>query len=752
LIPNTVIRQQDIAIYRFDGFEIDRANRQFLREGEPVSLAAKAFDLLVTLVENRGRLVEKDELFENVWHGQIVEESNLTVYISQIRKALGESRKEPKYIETIPGYGYRFIGELEEDDDDEYVIETQTLSRITVENYEDEVRANALDVTTLDTSLERRQLTGRKPRRFLYYSAAAIGAVIVLIVGSYYLLNRLEAANAESSATQRSRFLDANIKRLTNKGNINWAVMSPDGKFFAYTTNTERDDFKLALLLAQTDGSNEIQVRPPESGIYRGLAFSHDSKTLYFSVNSRDQSNFGTLYRMPVLGGVPEKLLENVGGFVSLSPDDRQVAFFRKNKQAETSTLIIANTDGSGEREAASRPMGSAFSSYAAAWSPDGSMLAVGAIDEAKNREIFVVKINDGSIKQLTNFGWHEVVNIAWLGQDLVAIAKAKGSANNQIWQIDTATGNVERISRDTDTYGSPISVSSDSKMLLATQGRTESNIWIATADDLKNSKQITHSSIGAIYGWHGLDWSSDGRIFFVGAKDQSRVIYSMNADGTNIKQITNDGFFDQKPNVSPDGRFVVFQSNRSGTNVIWRVNADGQDLKQLTEGGANSSPTISPDGNRVAYVSGSFGKTSIWRVPSSGGTASLITDRPAMSPRYSPDGKFIACFFTSNANELHKLAIIPAMGGESIRSFPVSQTANLSLEWRQDGQAVYYRDWISGIWKQDTNGGEATKLSELQDDEILPFGWSRDGLQFAFTRGHTDSDVVLIGGDQEKP
>ncbi len=119
-------------IFRFDEFLFDAENRRLLREGTAVPLSAKAFDILQTLLENNGRLVGKDELFNSVWQDQIVEESNLTVHISQIRKALGEKKRKPRYIETVPGYGYRFVGELQ-DGDDEIVIETQTISRMTIE-------------------------------------------------------------------------------------------------------------------------------------------------------------------------------------------------------------------------------------------------------------------------------------------------------------------------------------------------------------------------------------------------------------------------------------------------------------------------------------------------------------------------------------------------------------------------------------------------------------------------------------------
>ena len=77
-------------IYEFDGFRLDVNERQLWRDGEPVALYAKAFEMLVVMVENSGRLLTKNDLFSHVWSDQIVEESNLTVNMSAIRKALGE--------------------------------------------------------------------------------------------------------------------------------------------------------------------------------------------------------------------------------------------------------------------------------------------------------------------------------------------------------------------------------------------------------------------------------------------------------------------------------------------------------------------------------------------------------------------------------------------------------------------------------------------------------------------------------------
>src|ERR1043166_2960812 len=87
----------------FDGFVVDTARRRLLRDGAVVPLNSKTFDLLVALMERRGELVSKDDLLARVWPGQAVEEGNLTVHVSALRKALGERRGEHRFVVTVPG-------------------------------------------------------------------------------------------------------------------------------------------------------------------------------------------------------------------------------------------------------------------------------------------------------------------------------------------------------------------------------------------------------------------------------------------------------------------------------------------------------------------------------------------------------------------------------------------------------------------------------------------------------------------------
>ncbi|HEY9503186.1 MAG TPA: winged helix-turn-helix domain-containing protein [Pyrinomonadaceae bacterium] len=100
--------------YQFGPYLLDPVERVFLRDGEPVALTPKCFDLLVILVENSGHLLGKEELIERLWPGQFVEDSNLSFNVSSLRKALGEGQNGRRFIETVPKKGFRFVAPVEE--------------------------------------------------------------------------------------------------------------------------------------------------------------------------------------------------------------------------------------------------------------------------------------------------------------------------------------------------------------------------------------------------------------------------------------------------------------------------------------------------------------------------------------------------------------------------------------------------------------------------------------------------------------
>src|SRR5438445_2671376 len=125
--------------YEFGPFRLDASERVLLRNGDVLPLTAKAFHTLLVLVENSGHIVERDELMQKVWPDTFVEEGNLSVTVSMLRKALGDNSGQPRYIATVAGRGYRFIAGVTDVQDgiSELILEKQTRSHLVIEEEEE---------------------------------------------------------------------------------------------------------------------------------------------------------------------------------------------------------------------------------------------------------------------------------------------------------------------------------------------------------------------------------------------------------------------------------------------------------------------------------------------------------------------------------------------------------------------------------------------------------------------------------------
>ena len=123
-------------IYDFSPFQLDPVKRLLLRDGEPVSLTPKALDILLVLIEASGEVIGKDAMMERVWPDSFVEEGNLAVNISTLRKVLGEQPGQNRYIATVPGRGYQFVADVHELWDADLVVEEHTRERLVLEQEE----------------------------------------------------------------------------------------------------------------------------------------------------------------------------------------------------------------------------------------------------------------------------------------------------------------------------------------------------------------------------------------------------------------------------------------------------------------------------------------------------------------------------------------------------------------------------------------------------------------------------------------
>jgi len=757
-------------VYEFDNFRLDPGERQLLRDGAPVTLPSKAFDLLLVLVENSGRLVEKEELYRRVWADQVVEESNLTVQMSAIRKALGDRKGRQQYINTITGRGYRFVGAVTGlVEDHEMVIETETLSRIVIQREEEEedgddnlklvgsrselgrlaetktfleengVANSRYGIATADAPVKALpESTNIRQRRLVLFLSGALILALLAAVGALWLYQSRTRSRQEPASP------GITLRRFTTYGGVPFRVaISPDGKTLVYW---QRINGKNSLWLGQIETNTSVPLNQQPDLSFDNLAFTPDGGSIYFNVGGANRPH-AMLGRMSVLGGAITELMSSVGP-VTFAPGGKQMAFLQRDQAGQRSIIIADASDGQNQRQLISLKRPESFSINGLSWSPDGKTIAFGSSNTTGQAKVMSVNVADGAINRIGSRDWSDVFDLAWLPDGAGLLVRARenvGERMTQIWLVSYPGGEARRITNDLNTFLlNSLSVSSDGKLAVL-QGHINSEIWIAPHGDARQAVRVLQGVAPRYEGIDGLAWTPDGRLLYTAYVGDSRVIWSINTDGSDLKQLTpgRSNSSDGNICVTGDGNYVVFQSNRSGSIEIWRVNSDGSNLKQLTSGGNNSLPSLSPDGQWVAYTASRDGKATLSRIPIDGGEQTQITDMPSSFSQVSPDGKYIACLVSS----LRRLVVIPFTGGEPVKSFPVAETAfqGMRMRWTPDGKAIIYRENPQGIWRQALDEETPQIVKGFEELAMRNFAWSFDGKSLAYASGAATQEIILI-------
>jgi Tol biopolymer transport system component len=224
-----------------------------------------------------------------------------------------------------------------------------------------------------------------------------------------------------------------------------------------------------------------------------------------------------------------------------------------------------------------------------------------------------------------------------------------------------------------------------------------------------------------------------------------------MDSDGSNRRQLTDSPAADQSPAVSPDGRYIVFNSTRGGKLNLWRMDSNGENLQQLTSGDLERLPAFSPDGRWVLYDSWNSNPASLWKVAIEGGSPVRLNDRGGSRAVASPDGKLIAYVYSERRQgQQIKVGIIPFEGGAQLKTldFTPAPPARHDIRWAPDGRSLIYIDAQRGganLWRLPLDGSPPQPLTDFKDGQIWSFDVTRDGKQFVVARGSNTADVVLI-------
>jgi Tol biopolymer transport system component len=475
---------------------------------------------------------------------------------------------------------------------------------------------------------------------------------------------------------------------------------------------------------------------------YIAPRFSPDGRWIYYIVPEEQMPC--SIVRIPVSGGKPRSIVPCGESNFAISPDGKQLAFVRGFD------LIVADADGKGERTLGKRGNGKNwFNSWSAemSWSPDGTKITIGGgrrePNERYRAELIEISVADGSEKLIPIPDWNFVDQVAWLADSsgLLVIAKETNTSEGQIFHIAYPSGETRRITNDTTNYVR-LSLSADSNLLVAHQIVGQLNIWAGKLSNANNLEQITFSQF-ARDGYSGLAFLPDGKILYSSPRNGNVDLWTMKPDGSEQNQLTrNAGNFNGYPQITTDGRFIVFTSTRTGEDHIWRMDISGRNSIQLTHGFHEAFPNISADGKWV-YFDESEGKGyTIKKVSIYGGEPVRVSGNlNAGRPYISPDGRFIV-YTDSNG---WKTGLMTAEG-KKIKFFDFNPIRHL-IYWTPDSKSLIYlcRN-SSAICQSFINGNSKPQIiADYKNAWLVNFAISTDTDKLIVSRGNYTNEAVLI-------
>jgi Tol biopolymer transport system component/DNA-binding winged helix-turn-helix (wHTH) protein len=744
------------AMVRFGVFEINPRSGELTKHGLRLRLTGQPFKILTIMLEQPGEIVTREQLRKSLWPGDtfVDFEHSLNSAIKKLREALGDSADQPRYIETVPRRGYRFIAPVALS---ELLPSTEFLAAPLVET--DAPHATALGqslvtagdepATEVPPAESTPQVPSRRSARLLAYSAIGLAVTLAILAAAWWIGDSFRRPHT-------SPFASVRITKLTSSGQSVKATISPDGRYIAHTLLNSGEE---SLLVRRSTSLHDTEIAPAGPVHYLGITFSPDSENIYYVIHTAPGESPAALYRVPVMGGSVQKLKEDLASPVTLSADGTEAAFVRES--AGESSLIIEELDSGHERRLLFRRLPEVLD-YPA-WSPDGKVIACTDVDSSalgaggSGARIIGVQVRDGSARALSDQTWGFIRDLAWLGggSGLVMSARGKESGIYHIWYVSYPDGTPRQITEGVNRQRGA-SVSADARQIVTVE---ESSLAGISRMSLMAGQQ-PEPVISGSNGTSPPRWTPDGRILYEQELNGHRSIWMVDEDGTHQKQLTLLGNNDS-PSICGSGRTIAHISDRSGRPAIWTMDADGGHPTMLVDAWPDTAPEISPDGRWIVYTSiGSGHWTTLWRIASNGASARELDDKLWRWPAISPDGKWIAGFYAAKPlntqSEPNTLAVIPSDGGPLSTVLPIPPSVSLSaIRWTRDGRQLTYivggKDG-DNIWSQPLHVGSPHQVTHLHGAAVFNFDWSLDGEQLLLRQGIQARDVVLIQGAKSTP
>jgi serine/threonine protein kinase len=589
-------------------------------------------------------------------------------------------------------------------------------------------------------------------KRTLVTTAVLVGALLLLMAGA----GVYEKFSSQSPLAVGA-FARPQISRINTDGRVLMPSLSPDGKYVAYVAG---EFGSRSLVVRQIATDSVVSVVPPTNVNFTSLTFSPTGDYIYYSLGNTN-SAVSTLYRVPTLGGSAKKLVEDVDSSVTFSPDGNQFAFIRHRPETNDDVVFVANSDTlAAEPLLTSKAAGYDFFSMRLAWSPDGRKILLGAGRRhgglISSTDLAEVDVNEKTVKPLNRREFYAVTNVAWFSDGSGFLFTARETQNSpvQIWRATYPDTAIEQVTSDFNDY-TEASVAADGRMLVTLKADTVSSLW-KYSPARKTITQFVSDSRNML-GYHGLMQTADGSVIYTQNEGKETDLWIVDSEGRNARALLAEPGYAVSPVVTPGGRHLIYNLQKDKSSRIWKANPDGTNAVALTEENPNVadfSPQVTPDGKFIVFqrmlVDGD--RFVLMRMPIDGGEAETFFESEGLSiyqPRISQDGKRIA-FMAFDIRSFQKKLMIATVVDNKFGAIEREIENNLINQylWSPDGRSLTIstnRAGAQNLWRQPIDGSPAKPITDFKSGKIMNYAWATDGRELLIARGNTNNDLILI-------
>lgn len=703
-------------IYEFGRFVLDPTERLLLSDGQPVHLRAKEFETLLLLLENNGRAISKEEMIDTLWQGAFVEEGSLVKQISRLRKVFNGDGGS--FIETLPKHGYRFSAEVKR-------TIRPSPAGLRGERPVQGVRLGFENETCSATSPTAKKSPDPTVHRGIYILAALvfIGGTAAGLVWFWSVKNRPASLEARGILFLTDGSHSDSGGRLSNDGRIYFSRQLSNARFESWVMNADGSDARRAnyeikdLLhgVWSRDGKKVVFTKEGDTAIYLADANGANEVTLSISGGNMDWSPDGSqfvhqakvahdkneIFLYTVATGENQKLTDHAAADPSFSYDGKQVAF--TSWHDGNPEVYVMNTDGSNVRRLTDHP---AFDQYPV-FTPDGTAVAFQSNREDERIEIYLQDlIADTPPIRITNSDTYTGLSSrSWSADGTRLLLYTNQNGKNRIFWADVEPSRVELVLSDESSDLSYPRIAPDGTHILSQARLFDRSIELRLTD-LKAGRTKAIFKTGPNYPPdYSLSpaFSPDAtHIAFNDRVNGNSEIFVIKADGSGLRNLSNDPSTDTNPVFSPNGGEIIFSRDFYGKSKLYRMDLDGGRQRRLTESeGYEINGGFSIDGSTLAFAADRQNEDSrgldIYLLDLKHPSREVrLTNRRFHdgAPAFSPDGGRIA--FASNADGNFEIYLMNR-DGSGLRRLTRNVAEDNSPQWSPDGQKIVFSSKRAG-------------------------------------------------------